>query len=165
MKLVVGIVLLSGFITCILANCRNGWVTFDEWCYLFSHNQLTWSEASETCHALHSHLATVLSAEEQNFLSTQLLELHKDDPKISSTLYWLDGSDLEVEHVWRWMTTGDVLTFTDWAPTEPNMAENEDCLILWGASKFQMGDNACSNKRNYICQQTVDTDYGNEIIG
>ncbi|XP_069121863.1 perlucin-like protein [Argopecten irradians] len=165
MKIVLRFTLLSCLTCVVLANCRNGWVSFDEWCYLFSHNQLTWPEASETCHAFHAQLASVLSAEEQNFLSTELQEMHKNDPKISSIHYWLDGSDLEVEHVWKWMSTGANLTFTDWAPNEPNMGENEDCLILWGASKFQMGDNTCSNKRNYICQQTMETDFGNGFIG
>ncbi|XP_060068110.1 perlucin-like protein, partial [Ylistrum balloti] len=132
--------------------CRDGWVPFSENCYYFSHNLMSWPQAAETCEALHSTLATVLSAEEQTFLKTTLLNIHPHDA--ASRIYWIDGTDLEVEHVWRWASTGEILTYTDWSTGEPTNTGAENCLLLWGQQNFKMGDNPCGASWNYICKSS-----------
>ncbi|XP_033732130.1 perlucin-like protein [Pecten maximus] len=141
--------------------CRDGWLPFEEDCYYFSHNLLSWPQAAETCEALHSTLATVLSAEEHTFLKTTLMKIHPSDA--AKVIYWIDGTDLEVEHVWRWASSGELLSYQEWATGEPTNTGSENCLLLWGVQGFKMGDNPCGASWNYVCKSSLET--GENIIG
>ncbi|XP_060067993.1 perlucin-like protein [Ylistrum balloti] len=145
--------LLTLIVCCIpegLASCRNGWVSFENNCYLFSHGKSTWGEAFATCLALHSNLAVITSADEQNFLISELKHIHRHDA--SHVLYWIDGTDLEVENVWKWAQTGEELTYINWADGEPNNALSGNCMNLYGAGGFKMADDDCDIHLYYICQ-------------
>ncbi|XP_060067994.1 perlucin-like [Ylistrum balloti] len=142
--------------------CRQGWESNGTLCYLFSHGKSTWAEASATCLAIHSHLAVITSDMEQTFLTGELNQLHQNGT--SHVQYWIDGTDLEVENVWRWAITGDKLTYTAWADGEPNNAQGGNCMNLWGRGGFLMADDDCELHLNYICQETDREESGN-IIG
>ncbi|XP_069122648.1 perlucin-like protein [Argopecten irradians] len=142
--------------------CRAGWLAFGENCYYFSHNLLSWPQAAETCEALHSTLATVLSAQEHSFLKTTLMKIHPNDA--NTRIYWLDGTDLEVEHDWRWASSGERLGYQKWSPGEPTNTGNENCLLLWGHAGFDMGDNPCGASWNYICKTSLE-ETGESLIG
>ncbi|XP_033732139.1 perlucin-like protein [Pecten maximus] len=147
--------LLAVFVLCVpggFATCRNGWVTFENTCYLFSHGMSTWGEAVATCLALHSNLAVISSADEQNFLISELYHLHGSDA--STAQYWIDGTDLEVENVWKWAQTGETLSYVNWAGGEPNNAQSGNCMNLWGQGGFKMADDNCERKFFYICQKS-----------
>ncbi|XP_060067997.1 perlucin-like protein [Ylistrum balloti] len=132
------------------AQCRGGWIGFRESCYYLSHGVATWVEAGEICNMLGGFLAMIETAEELTFLKSELVHLHQHDA--STKQYWIDGNDLEIENVWRWIKTGQTITFTDWAPGEPNAAENDNCLNLWGKSGFRYADNPCEEHYNYVCE-------------
>ncbi|XP_033732136.1 perlucin-like protein isoform X2 [Pecten maximus] len=112
-----------------------------------------------TCLALNSHLAMITSDTEQSFLIDQLDQLHQTGT--SHTRYWIDGTDLEVENVWRWALTGDKLTYTAWADGEPNNAQRGNCMNLYEGGGFKMADDDCELRLHYICQEND----GANIIG
>ncbi|XP_021356042.1 perlucin-like protein [Mizuhopecten yessoensis] len=141
--------------------CREGWLSDAENCYYFSHNLMSWPQAAETCEALHSTLATVMSADEHSFLKTTLMSIHPNDA--AGRIYWIDGTDLEVEHVWRWASSGEILSYSEWSVGEPTNTSSENCLLLWGAHGFNMGDNPCAASWNYICKTSFES--GENIIG
>ncbi|XP_060067998.1 perlucin-like protein [Ylistrum balloti] len=130
--------------------CRGGWIGFEDSCYYLSHGVATWAEAGGVCKMLGGFLAMIERADELTFLKSALNNLHHNDA--STKQYWIDGNDLEIENVWRWIKTGQTITFTDWAPGEPNAAENDNCLNLWGKSGFRYADNDCEEHYNYVCQ-------------
>ncbi|XP_069122656.1 perlucin-like [Argopecten irradians] len=132
--------------------CRNGWVANEDTCYYFSHGESTWGEASATCLALQSHLAMVTSSEEHTFLINHLKQLNDDH---DHTRYWIDGTDLEVENIWRWALTGDKLTYINWADGEPNNAQSGDCMNLYQDGGFKMADDSCEKHLYYICQENA----------
>ncbi len=77
------------------------------------------------------YLATILSAEEQAFI---------EDVVGDSTLHaWFGASDAAEEGVWTWLDgpeAGEALTYTYWAPGEPNNCcggENY-AVINWNTS-------------------------------
>ncbi|XP_033732127.1 perlucin-like protein [Pecten maximus] len=129
-------------------SCRHGWISFQNSCYMFSHTVLTWPDAEEACGILHSTLATIQTEEEQTFLKAYLNGIHA-----IAHGYWIDGNDLEVESEWQYSSIGKPLNYTDWGPGEPSNGANEDCLLLWGPYRFQMGDYYCYIHRRFICQQ------------
>ena len=47
----------------------------------------------------------------------------------------IGGSDVDVEDEWRWMTSGELVTWTAWhvwpgGSTEPNGETHENCMLL-----------------------------------
>ncbi|XP_069131048.1 perlucin-like protein [Argopecten irradians] len=89
----------------VSGDCRDGWERFGTNCYLLSQDVASWGEASAFCNALHSHLAMVSSATEFNFLKSTIV--HRG----GSYNYWIDGTDEEVEGVWRWATNDQKITY------------------------------------------------------
>ena len=49
---------------------------------------------------------------------------------------WLGGNDIDVEGEWRWVTSGDLVTWTTWGDTEPNGGTSENCVILYPAGDW-----------------------------
>ncbi|OWF56072.1 perlucin-like [Mizuhopecten yessoensis] len=144
----------TGALTTIVPSqgtCRHGWINFHDSCYLFSHTVLSWPEAEEACKIIHSDLATVQTQEEVRFLKSYLNGIHAANYPAFG--YWINGNDLEVNKEWQWSSIQKPMNYTDWGPGEPSNHANEDCLLLWGAFHFKMGDYYCYVRRNYICQQ------------
>ncbi|XP_060068002.1 perlucin-like protein [Ylistrum balloti] len=128
------------------AQCRDGWLRFHDNCYLFSRDEASWGESAAICNAFHSHLAVVNSAEENEFLNSELNRTHVGGG------FWTDGSDVEVEGTWRWVSTGANITYVHWGLNQPNNGNLSNCLSLtWGLS-YDMADDPCNTKQNYICQ-------------
>ncbi|XP_033732133.1 perlucin-like [Pecten maximus] len=140
-----------------IQGCRNGWIQFENSCYFLSKDAETWAEASIICVDLHSRLATVESAAENNFLKA---EAHR----LNAVGYWLDGTDFEVENVWRWAASGNTITYTNWGGHDPNEATHANCLALWRDFGYQWADEACRHVWNFICETSATVD-GQEVIG
>jgi hypothetical protein len=85
---------------------------------------ITWTDAQTAVAALGSgwHLATVTSAAEDAFLSSQL-----STALPSRSHFWLGATDAKVEGTFEWVT-GEAFAYTNWSGGEPNNAGNEDFL-------------------------------------
>ncbi|XP_021353984.1 perlucin-like protein isoform X2 [Mizuhopecten yessoensis] len=141
-------------------NCRDGWESYNNKCYLFSHEKTSWSEASAFCTALHSHLATVLSANEHNYIISAIH--HHTGASLND--YWIDGTDEEVESVWRWASTDEeFVTYIKWGRNQPDQAQGGSCLLLWSSDNYLMGDGDCTAHLKFICQTT--SSFDSEIVG
>lgn len=69
-----------------------------------------WHEAVVLCELLGGHLATITSAEENQFLEQNFPQ---------DRVVWLGGTDQQSEGDWRWVT-GEPFTFQNWAVNEPS---------------------------------------------
>ena len=77
---------------------------------------LSWTEANSLAIAAGGYLATITSAHENSFIAA-LLE------SSTANRAWLGGSDSATEGTWIWINgseAGDVFSFTNWNPGEPN---------------------------------------------
>lgn len=94
--------------------------------YAYVPGGISWTNAATAAAGLRfrqsaGHLVTIGSADEQNFLVTNVLfPLRNTNANI-----WIGLSDAAVEGQFRWVT-GELLTYSNWQPGEPNNGGNED---------------------------------------
>jgi hypothetical protein len=79
--------------------------------------QMSWHQAKLFCENKGGHLATITSAQEDNFIYTNLVE----NSPMGIEMCWLGGTDEATEGTWRWVT-GETWNYTNWSPLfgEPN---------------------------------------------
>ena len=83
--------------------------------YQLYNGGLTWSEAKEACEQRVGHLATITSADEQEFVQDHL--------DATCNNYWIGG--YRDEDSWKWVTE-EGFEFTNWASGEPNNYHNKN---------------------------------------
>ena len=94
---------------------------------------ITWGNASLAATARGGYLATITSAEENEFV----FHLADQDPIMWNGGYgpWLGGIQpagaIEPAGGWSWVT-GEPFTFQNWAPGQPNNNQNEDRIHFGG---------------------------------
>nr|KAG5703315.1 hypothetical protein BaRGS_025557 [Batillaria attramentaria] len=128
--------------------CFAGWVQFESSCYGFGEDDVTWAGAESLCRIFDSVLAEVETAAENEFLKTMARN------RSYSTL-WIGGTDVFSEGYWIWAGSKQPLTFTDWAPGEPNHAggdTNEDCLQLYAHKGLMWNDEDCRQTTRFVCE-------------
>ena len=56
---------------CVVLACPEGWMEFRGTCYFHSEKRETWSEAEQRCQEFNSHLVSINSQEEQQFVNCE----------------------------------------------------------------------------------------------
>ncbi|KAJ8284375.1 hypothetical protein COCON_G00032250 [Conger conger] len=140
--------------------CPGGWTPFLNKCYKIhgyeESNRVTWEVAKATCKSQGASLAVVSSYLEQAFITTQL-------SNVSFNL-WIGLSD--TESLFQWVERGP-LTYTNWAPGEPQGRKNllskivVNCgVMLHGNPEKNTGmwaTRRCEvEKQGFICQKSKD---------
>lgn len=85
-----------------------------------------WSEAKAICERIGGHLATVNNQGEQSIIES-LLTSRSSHAEVYKNCYWLGG--YKEANAWKWVT-GDELTYTNWAPGQPDI-ESEDKIMMY----------------------------------
>ena len=100
-----------------------------------------WDSAELFCEQMGGHLATISSVEENVFVN-QLAQ---------SQNIWLGGSDVKSEGVFEWVT-GGVITYSNWAPGEPNNGNgNQDYMHMYADGTWD-DDNDFTTMRMFVCE-------------
>ena len=109
-----------------------------------------WAVANTTCidHGYDS-LASVLSASENDFL------IHLST--VGSASLWIGLNDRVTEGSWIWQD-GALLSYQNWAPSEPNGGSNESCLEFIGTNAVfsnptMWNDAPCTLTRWWACSR------------
>lgn len=123
MKALVLVVLLTLFVLLLVIGPANGY----EWiqCPINGHWYTTidgfpWEEAESNAVALGGHLVTIRSAEENQWILTNVVQPATSAP-VWIGLYQISGSQEPVEG-WVW-SSGESVVYTHWSPGEPNQYE------------------------------------------
>jgi serine/threonine protein kinase len=104
-------------------------LTFGGHRYQFSPEKLTWEEAKAKAAAAGGHLATITSAEENQWVWDTLVSRLPVNLSL-----WLGGTKDNPTQTWAWIT-GESFTFTAWGEREPNMNPDEIALCFSHMSK------------------------------
>ena len=116
-------------------------------CYkLFSSPTLTWPAAESSCMGWgEGHLVSISGAEEQGIVY-DLLRPTGDGA-------WIGLTDATSEGTFVW-STGEQLTFKNWATDEPDgMTAEKDCVFEGPPMKFNWDDYRCDIAHAYICER------------
>jgi len=132
--------------------CPPTWPTFKNNCYKLFTTPVTWDDAKTLCQQENSHLASINSAEEHQFIVERFVR-----GKDKSDYIWVGGNDQNQEGNWVW-TDGSHWNYTDWNPGQPdnynnNAAQGEHCLNLFSARRSgKFNDWFCSYKMKFLCK-------------
>ncbi|XP_062841305.1 CD209 antigen-like protein E [Trichomycterus rosablanca] len=132
--------------------CDKGWRSLGLKCYFFSTSNLNWMASRDSCVEKGGHLVIITSQAEQDFLASQIKDLH-----------WMGLNDLEMEGKWMWVNnkTLDEIGVKFWytrtdQPSEPDnwRVENpsgENCAC----TGHQWVDVSCRRREKYICEKQI----------
>ena len=104
------------------------------------------------------HLATITSAEEQEFIFGLIADKTRD-------AYWIGGNDIQTEGTFVWKT-GEKMSFTNWSDEEPNNAgQTENYMeILQNSGKWNDNSNEVLT-RGFILEIEPQTELSSGNLG
>jgi len=125
---------------------------------------IDWHSAESACSDLGGHLVAISSQQEDQ----RVTELQA---AVGGNPVWIGLNDLDQESSWEW-TTGEPVTYTNWAPGQPDNHCDEDCVQkrrqVHPTQAFQWNDLDCeetsidavgySYPLGYICEYDVPGD-------
>merc|ERR1711976_418444 len=132
-------------------DCPRDWVQYEDRCYYVITNAVNWFEADNYCTFLlpgtyKVHLAAINSPQEQQWLQNYLAS----EPGYRFRNFWTSGNNLDRRVGWKWSSTGGAVSYTNWAPGEPNASG--ECMQIWGEVGYQWDDADCYGPINFICE-------------
>lgn len=133
--------------------CPSEFVGVGTWrsCYRFSNFEANWHDAREYCSALGANLVSLDSIKEAyiiDYLIKSNAEYH--EPKG----WWTSGSYIVRSQRWMWTEQHQLrpISFSRWAPGEPNARSTMHCMVLYKPDKYQWHDATCTDKHTFICE-------------
>ncbi|XP_072475998.1 C-type lectin domain family 4 member K [Notamacropus eugenii] len=146
----------------ILEMASQDWRFFGGNFYYFSTMKKSWYSAEQLCTTRDSHLTSVTSAKEQEFLQ-----------KITKGVsYWIGLTKIGSSGTWHWIDGTLYIERENarfWIKGEPNDAgENERCVAVEKSSLMSWNDIACDREIQFICKKeskSLETDqFHNEVL-
>ena len=102
---------------------------------------MNWEDAEKHCQGEGGHLASVHSAEENNFLTGMTKQMH-----------WLGATNLADVAVWVW-SDGTAWDFTDWKANQPDNKDREKCLMRnWSGIQWNNGKCDALMFKYHVCK-------------
>ncbi len=123
------------------------------------YDELLWYENADTiAKQMGGHLATITSAEEQEFIFGLIADKTRD-------AYWIGGNDIQTEGTFVWKT-GEKMSFTNWSDEEPNNAgQTENYMeILQNSGKWNDNSNEVLT-RGFILEIEPQTELSSGNLG
>ncbi|CAC5381682.1 unnamed protein product [Mytilus coruscus] len=72
-----------------------------------------------------------------------------------TTEFWVGGSDLVTENVWKWQTKAN-MDMAKWHGSQPDGSTAQNCATLkYDLSGTKFADEDCSQLRNFICEKAI----------
>jgi len=124
-------------------------------CYYWSTVKKNWEESVSECHNRNGTLAAVTSLDIHNFLMRKV----DKQSRLSTTFFWIGGTDEETEGNWKWVDGSD-WKFTHWAThkyEQPGGGSSQNCLQIYHNIHANNGwnDLYCSTALPFICSWKV----------
>ncbi|XP_033641095.1 snaclec 3-like [Asterias rubens] len=136
-------------------SCISPWTSFGNHCYLLVTNEKTFDEAEQNCQSMSrlgrpSHLASILSQEEQDFLVLLIKSVYGESGKMTWFGYRRDRSS--DPSTWRFSDGSPSLGYTNWSSNQPD--GDGDCVHIRDITfNFLWNDLVCSYTLSSICKR------------
>ncbi|XP_062838991.1 C-type lectin domain family 4 member A-like isoform X2 [Anolis carolinensis] len=129
----------------------NGWDILGNNIYYVSESKKSWFDAENFCQSRDSHLASILTNEEQNFIAAHIADS-----------FWIGLTDENVEGNWEWSDGSEVMT-EYWARCKKNFsrgheAAEKDCVFIDyspGNLLYSWKDANCHNLKRWVCKEAI----------
>ncbi|XP_068800038.1 collectin-12-like isoform X2 [Struthio camelus] len=136
----------------LVQRLSNGWKYHDGKIYYFSSDLKSWQDAEDFCVSEQSHLTSVTSREQQEYLVRNA----------GDKGHWIGLTDLGTEGTWRWVDGTEYRqNMSFWAPQQPDnwddgSGSGEDCAHLQPEDSNLWNDKSCSTPLHWICEKRLD---------
>ncbi|CAM5151326.1 unnamed protein product [Natator depressus] len=138
---------VQGRCSYVLTKLSRGWRFYGGNLYYFSQEKKPWDEAEQFCVSQDSHLTSVSSQVEQEFLSSE----------IKGQSHWIGLTDRGTEGSWRWVNGTEFRADASRGFWEENQPDNwhqgtggrEDCVEI----RPRWNDANCTLPSRWICKQ------------
>ncbi|XP_069484931.1 C-type lectin lectoxin-Thr1-like isoform X2 [Ambystoma mexicanum] len=142
--------------TCLCAQgfCDSGWIQYKNSCYKPVHEHVSWTKAEANCLSFKSHLASIHSSEENDFV---FILMGKPQDPYNGGSYWIGLHDIFQEGKYMW-TDGSEMTFKTFGIGQPdNNGNNENYIGSWYIENGHVTWNDYSGRYffPYVCKYTL----------
>ncbi|XP_039374319.1 C-type lectin domain family 4 member F-like [Mauremys reevesii] len=135
----------------MLTKLSRGWRFYSGNLYYFSQERKSWDEAKRFCVSQDSHLTSVSSQAEQEFLSKET----------KGEAHWIGLTDQETEGSWRWADGTEYRADASrgfWVENQPDNYDpkkdgGEDCVHTVPRNRNLWNDAKCTQPFRWICKQ------------
>ncbi|XP_025069073.1 C-type lectin domain family 4 member K-like [Alligator sinensis] len=136
-----------------LTMCSAGWVYHSGHFYYFSQDQKSWAEAEQFCVSQDSHLSSITSKEEQEYLSK----------RTQGKAHWIELTDQKSAGTWRWVDGtkySKAQSGEFWVPGQPDSKTQgprgrASCVEMKESQTAAWSNVSCTARRRWICKKAL----------
>ena len=121
------------------------WLRLDNSCFKAFTEKVNWFTAQRACQIFNSSLTSIHTGKENDFIRQRVVSSNDSSA-------WIGLNNLRNNTKFEW-TDGSHVSFTNWAPKEPNNAGGENCTELHVLTGNWNDLNCSSENRTYVCEK------------